>query len=638
MNFPSFFNLAGAWLFLLLIPLVLFYFLKLKRPRLEIPSLALWRQVIQDRRVNSPFQRFKRNLLLLLQLLLLLFLVLAAMQPFIQSKDNRAHNLPVLIDCSASMGALDKPGGTTRLEAAKREVRKLIDNLLPDQRLSLIAFNSTARRLTDFTGNKRVLRDALDKIELAPVPSQLSDALRMAQALSLSQRIDSVIVLTDGNIPRQVDFELPFEVNYQRLPAGGANIGITALNARRAKAGLWDVFVRVEGTKSGQTTAVIELLQEGAVIGSERVVLDPGQSQRLVFAVEAEAATALEVRARPVGFDSLPFDDVAYLDLPEARPLAVYCPLELETYRHALRAHAEVALFPDEQAETSLSSADLLITAGHRRAPPDGWSVSPTAAAPEAAVAVYVGVVPDDLQTLLGIEVGLAEVVDWKRNAPLLQHVQLADVQISDVPKTAEGVGDGDFEELGYEILAHGRTGPLILEKRSGQRQLYYLLFHTDHSTLPYRIGFPILVANAVQIALGQAELSEVRAAPTGVLPAKTFRPGREYDITAPDGGRYSVSSNEEGVLSGVPAPHVGRYVIRDGSRQVAAVGVSLLSGFETQLEGVDEIQFRELSVAAADSRIDSELPLWSYLAAAALCVLLVEWWYFQRRPGGVPA
>ena len=52
-----------AWLFLLLVPLVIFYFLKLKRPRLEIPSLALWRSVLNDQRVNSPFQRFKRNIL-----------------------------------------------------------------------------------------------------------------------------------------------------------------------------------------------------------------------------------------------------------------------------------------------------------------------------------------------------------------------------------------------------------------------------------------------------------------------------------------------------------------------------------------------------------------------------------------------
>ena len=75
MSWGGFQTLSHLWLLTLLAPLVLLYFLKLKRPRAEIPSLALWRQVLQDHRVNSPFQRFKRNLLLLLQLLLLLFLM-----------------------------------------------------------------------------------------------------------------------------------------------------------------------------------------------------------------------------------------------------------------------------------------------------------------------------------------------------------------------------------------------------------------------------------------------------------------------------------------------------------------------------------------------------------------------------------
>ena len=139
-------------------------------------------------------------------------------------------------------------------------MRKLIDNLLPTQRLSLISFSSTARRLTDFTGNKRVLHAALDKIEVTPVPSKVTDALRMAQALALSAKIETIVVLTDGNIPAQVDFELPFNVNYQRLPAGGANIGITSLNARRADAGVWDVFVRIEGSSAKRMAAKVELV------------------------------------------------------------------------------------------------------------------------------------------------------------------------------------------------------------------------------------------------------------------------------------------------------------------------------------------------------------------------------------------
>src|SRR5882724_8863701 len=118
--FPTFTALSSAWLFLLLVPLVAFYFLKLKRPRHIIPSLVLWRQVLADQRVNSPFQKFKRNFLLLLQILLLALLVLAAMQPLLRREVSQANRLPILIDVSASMGALDADGGKSRLAEVKK--------------------------------------------------------------------------------------------------------------------------------------------------------------------------------------------------------------------------------------------------------------------------------------------------------------------------------------------------------------------------------------------------------------------------------------------------------------------------------------------------------------------------------------
>src|SRR6187402_2026678 len=113
---PAFSSLSSAWLFALLVPLVVFYFLKLKRPRIDIPSLVLWRQVMSDQRVNSPFQRFKRNILLLLQILILALLALAAMQPFLRREAARTPRLPILIDVSASMAALDREGGISRLD------------------------------------------------------------------------------------------------------------------------------------------------------------------------------------------------------------------------------------------------------------------------------------------------------------------------------------------------------------------------------------------------------------------------------------------------------------------------------------------------------------------------------------------
>jgi len=646
MTFPGF-TALGYWpLFLLLGPLILFYFLKLRRPRLDISSLALWKQVISDQRVNSPFQRFKRNLLLLLQILLLCALAFAAMQPFWPSGADRAQHIPILIDCSASMGALDQPGGESRLDAAKAEVTKLIDNLLPSQRLSLIAVDNTARRLTDFTDNQRVLHDALRQLEVRPVPSRLEDGLRMAQALTRVAAVNSVVLITDGNVPRDIDFELPFRLSYQKLPSAGPNLGITDFNARRTKSG-WDVFARIEGVVAGapknapsqpateqtdskdkpagpSTLVEVELLQNGETLKRDSVSVTAGDAARFSFQIGTQSAASLELRIRPDQFDSLELDNHAYLELPAPRPLLVYCPPEMTSYRHALEALKELDLYPRE-GKTDPVAVDLRFT-------DQALNVGP-----KSRVTVHTGVVPSDLQPLVAVEEELADVVDWNRTAPLLRHVQLLDVQIGDNPVSQPGIGERDYELAGYEILAQGAKGPLILERPSNTGVDYFLLFHTDHSSLPYRVGFPIFVANAAQIALERAALSEARSWPTGTLPPQKVDPDLEFTIDEPKGHSDTVRSSSDGTLSGVAATDAGRYVIRQGTQPVTSLGVSLLAASETQLATVDKLQFPETSVTTSTDLVHTDRPLWGWFVWAGMALLLGEWWYFQRRPGGVP-
>jgi Ca-activated chloride channel family protein len=626
MNWLGFFSLGSAWLALLLVPLVLVYFLKLRRPRQQISSLALWYQVINDQRVNSPFQKFKRNLLLLLQILVLACLILAAMQPFLPRASVRAQYQPVLIDCSASMGALDAPGGERRLDAAKKQVLSLIDNLLPDQRVALIAFHSTARRLTDFTDNKTILKDALAKLDVVPVPSQTVDALRMTQALAHTVPIERVLMVTDGNVPADADFELPFDLVYEQIPPGGPNMGITAFNARRSGLDQWEVFVGVEGSgTASESSGKLELFRDGVSVGSEPVLLVPGRTKRVVFRIESASASSLEARLTPDGFDSLEFDNAAFLQLPKSRPLTVFVPSILASFRRAFRVQKGIELV-DEGAPTAGASFDVLV------------SDRPEDVKIDSAVALFVGFVPKDLAKLVSVGKGSIDVVDWERSSPLLAHVTLSEVTGVEQPRSAEGVRDGDFEKLGYAVLASGRTGPLLLERRVGVRLEYYLLFHVDRSTLPFRVGFPILASNLLEIGRLQAGLAEVRGSRTGVLPPLQLKPRTSYRVTGPQGNAVDAAANESGVLNGVSALAIGQYRVTEGSAEAARVGVSLLDSMETSLASVKQLRFREnQQVAATNERIDQDRPLWPTFALAGLGLLLVEWWYFQRRPGGWP-
>src|SRR5437763_8339654 len=98
--------------------LLILYFLKLRRREMLVSSTLLWRKAIQDLQVNAPFQKLRRNLLLLLQLLLLLLLTLALSRPVANVTPTAGKMTVIIIDRSASMSATDI-NAKSRLEEAK---------------------------------------------------------------------------------------------------------------------------------------------------------------------------------------------------------------------------------------------------------------------------------------------------------------------------------------------------------------------------------------------------------------------------------------------------------------------------------------------------------------------------------------
>ena len=625
MTWPSFVNPLGAVLFLAAIPLVILYFLKLRRPRVEIPSLVLWQSVVNDQRVNSPFQKFRRNLLLLLQLLILTLLVLALTQPFIGSAAGTAEFTPILIDCSASMSAIDPATGETRLSLILDQVRERINNLRSDQQFALFTFASTGRRLTEFTNDRRVLLQALESIEATDLPAQLDDVLRMAAAYTTSFPIREVILLTDGNLPESVEFELPFSLQVKRLQVQGANLGITEMTARRDGKDGWELFIRITGASEDLQTAELQLYQNGEQIFTERISAAAGDGERLVFPIETDTLALVEARLIPAGEDVLETDNRCWLTLPATRSLQVLTLGQLTTWQRAVNVLDGVEQEVVTAGVPDQTEYDLIISDGEI---PEGIN---------APVTLFVDVIPEDLSGLIEKREDVCTVTDWNRTAPLLQHVSLGDVQIGEQPAWGPEIGLREVEERGYEVLAEGNAGPLLLQKREGLKTTWWFTFHTDRSTLPYRVGFPILAANAVSSSLKQAALSEVSAAPTGVLPALQLDAGQDYQVEAPDGSLTAVRSGMTGLLTGIGASEVGQYRVRDGNDVVSIVGTGLLSLPETSLSAVDELRFAEVQVDTdATIRLEADRSLWWGLALGAFVVLLVEWWYFQRVRGVV--
>ena len=61
---------------LIAIPIILLYMLRLRRREVVVSSTFLWQQIILDKEANTPWQKLRRNILLILQLIILFFLII----------------------------------------------------------------------------------------------------------------------------------------------------------------------------------------------------------------------------------------------------------------------------------------------------------------------------------------------------------------------------------------------------------------------------------------------------------------------------------------------------------------------------------------------------------------------------------
>ena len=194
--------------------LLILYFLKLRRRDMEISTTLLWRKAIQDLQANAPFQRLRRNILLILQLIVLAALLTALGQPQIQGEQLRGQKHVILIDRSGSMLATDETdadgGPLSRFDAAKKQATDLVelmrekgffDTKEADEAM-VIAYDTTADVRQTFTGDKRALKRAIESITATEGPTSIEEAMRLARAHAPRRVVEGMAIEgLDGGLP-----------------------------------------------------------------------------------------------------------------------------------------------------------------------------------------------------------------------------------------------------------------------------------------------------------------------------------------------------------------------------------------------------------------------------------------------------
>lgn len=639
--------LSMGWIYaapLLIGGLVLLYFLKLKRREVGISSTYLWQNALNDLRVNSPFQRLRTNLLLILQLLALILLILALSRPVSPLGGLKGSDAVLLIDVSASMSAKDA-GGQTRFAKAKEEALKVVDDLSFGDRAVIVAFDDAARVLTDMTESKSTLRRALEQLEPTDRGSRLGGAIqRVRGLLGNPERAPELYVISDGQVGslENVSLDESVPLHYIRVGSSGENVGIVSFDLHLAS-GFGDetrVFVSVQNFGTKKRVVGVDFHLDGQLAGSREVTLGP----QAVTSVPFDAPLDVDPRHARItldhsddpGADVFGSDDEVVAILRPPKPFEVLLVSDGNLFLHSALSEDPRVAKTAEGAVPTIASASFKAELGGEFDVVVLDRVTP----PELGAGSYLcfgARPPFSGLTDLG-QIENTEVIDQDETHPVTRFVNFSTLELPTARRLKPRPKD--------EIVVSSTFGPLVIDARDADRHALVIAFNLLELPLEgawtFDPSFPIFLSNVIRYLAGSsAEVRKDLLLPTGDV---AEIPYPKLAVKAKVQHEKAEKATDIKIMPGDESLRVanldrrGIYTVtfvdeKDKELKQTRFAANVVSAAESDVTPAENLVLKGgKKVDATEEAVETNKDVWKYVAAAALLFLMLEWWIYNRR------
>lgn len=627
MNFLA----PAAFILVLLLPvIVLMYLLKLRRTEQVVSSIYLWRKMVRDIEANAPWQRLRRNWLLILQLLFLISLIFALARPFFWVSGYSGQSAILIIDASASMSATDV--SPNRLEAAKNQARQIINNLPEEERITIISAGIKAQVMVSSSLDRSQIHQAIDDIHTQMGWSDFGVALQLASAIYTRQPDTQIIILSDGRVILPEVLSIKGNIRYSPIGISGENQAISLLTAQISPGGK-SVTAFAQATNYGSTyvKSRIALYADGQLYNVYDLDLPPAESLSVLAEGLPENTRVVEARIQKSenSTDYLADDNQAWAVIQNNQPaqvnLVTQGNLFLET-AFSLLSNIDLAVI-NTSDQVSLPSAELTIF--------DAF-IPLTATLPTGNLFFIAPPRSTDYFTISG-SISQPIPLPTGQEESLLNHITLdginiLDAALIDLPDWARPV-------IVTQIADQSRTAPLLFVGETDNRKVAVLTFDLRHSDLPLQIAFPLLLANLTQwLAPGASgEIpNQVSPGEPLVINLPALNSGgegiSEVTVTLPDGTKTRLEFNSGQVIFAA-TQQLGLYTIDIQQATSIPFAVNLFSPEESTINPADNLPITGIQSSSSQptEEMRARREWWRFLALIALIILMIEWLVYQR-------
>jgi hypothetical protein len=603
---------------------VILYILKLRRRPVAVPFSPIWERLLRDKETTTLFSRLKRLLSLLLQLALLALLLLALGDPRLSGSLSEGRHVVVLVDASASMKATDV--APTRMQAAKREVKRLVQGLSGADRLLIAQLDAAVTPLSTMTSEVSDLEIAVDALEARDTRADLERGLRFALDSLRGLAKPEIVLVSDGALgsakqaAEAVDLA-GVPLAYVPVGRSGKNVAITGFSVRRypLDKSRYEVMLEVTNTNDEPAEVELTLLGDGETVDITRLKLGANEQLPRFYPDLGGASRKLEavIRMADGKQDDLPADDHAYALMPERRRARVLVVTAGNTY-------LEAALLLDEYLEVSVIAPGAYPPADrHDVTIFDG--VAPPLAQHTGA-ALYLNPPEQGSPVPLGKRIEWFGFDTWDRKSPVLRWMALGDVQVAE--------GRALRPQEGDRVLGASAQGPILVGGRRDGRRFVALSFDPRNSDFVLRVAWPLFVLNTINdfVEEDTGYLSSYRTGEVWRIPVPSGA-----DVAAlvlPTGAKQHVSVKEgRAVYLGEQSGFYELFVAGDPEPVKSGFAANLLDPDESRIEPDKKLELGgKQAVAVAGFEPGVRRELWLYLLLFAFALSVIEWFTYHRR------
>ena len=612
MGFGSLWPLA----LLVLVPIIiLLYILKQEAKQQSFSSTMLWQEVYRNIEATKPWEKLKKNLLMILQILTVLLFIFALMGPWLKALGSQASQVVLVLDTSASMDTLYEKG-KTRLDAAKEAACSYVDDLPGGAVIHVISSNQQAVLVLSNSKDKTEAKNRIRGLEQTSLSGDLSGSLGLVQSCASQSEDAQVVFFTDTAFDKG-DMEASVVSFYNEQ----VNLSVDTVSYAEKEEVLL-VLVQVTNYSDEEQSREINLYGEDAdgeetLLDIASVQIPAGESQAVYLELDAEGPVAdvQVLRAELNENDALEGDNTSWCVLQETRESRVL-----------LLTNSNLFV---EKAFNNLSGIELYRTSDSEL----------TEGTETYDLYIFDEMVPDKLPTSGSLLFINCEHQDLFKNCGKVEGKVLTFVD-SDVTSYISGDTFGVNQSYLYEVPNWGKN---FLKVGNGSesagfygiydgRRVAVMGFDLHQTDLGLQAEFPVLISGLADYLLDSGLTEETSYIVGDSIMLHGSTRGSELTLVKPDGSKQTMEASEA-AGSYVQLTQTGVYEVSQEQEGVLKQQ-KFFAGFPSALESCVESAQNMMEDSGNSVEIQTRagaLEIRNYILILLLLLLVGEWILYIR-------